>query len=78
MLDELDPEVEWHSVIMGSLSGEATVFRGRGRVRECSATCTRPSASSKSSVVDFRNGKAIRVRTYFDSQQALEAAGLRE
>ena len=34
MLDELDPEVEWHSVIMGSLSGEATVFRGRDGVRE--------------------------------------------
>jgi hypothetical protein len=34
MLDELDPEVEWHSAIMGSLSGEATVFRGRDGVRE--------------------------------------------
>ena len=29
-------------------------------------------------VVDFKNGKAIRVGTYFDFQQALEAAGLSE
>jgi ketosteroid isomerase-like protein len=27
-------------------------------------------------VADFRNGKLIRVRTYLDRQQALEAAGL--
>jgi ketosteroid isomerase-like protein len=28
-------------------------------------------------VADFRNGKVIRVRTYLDRQQALEAVGLR-
>ena len=33
MLKELDPEVEWHSVILGSLRGEATVFRGHDGVR---------------------------------------------
>ena len=34
MLKELDPEVEWHSVILGSLRGEATVFRGHDGIRE--------------------------------------------
>jgi hypothetical protein len=29
-------------------------------------------------VVDFRNDKAIRVRTYLDPKEALEAAGLSE
>ena len=112
MLDELDPEVEWHSAIMGSLSGEATVFRGRDGVREMlrdlyeafgefkveypeirdlgdrlvafgSWTSRGEGSGAETAapvapVVDFRNGKAIRVWTYFDSQQALEAAGLRE
>ena len=112
MLDELDPEVEWHSVIMGSLSGEATVFRGRDGVRDMLRNLyeafdefkveypeirdlgdrlvafgrwtSRGEASGAETaapvapVVDFRNGKAIRVWTYFDSQQALEAVGLRE
>jgi ketosteroid isomerase-like protein len=30
------------------------------------------------SVVDFKDGKAIRVRSYLDHQDAVEAAGLRE
>jgi ketosteroid isomerase-like protein len=30
------------------------------------------------SVVDFRDGKAIRVRSYLDPKDAIEAAGLRE
>ena len=34
MLDELDAEVEWHSAIMGSLGGDATVFCGHVGVRE--------------------------------------------
>jgi hypothetical protein len=29
-------------------------------------------------VVDFQNGKAVRVRSYLDPNDALEAAGLRE
>jgi ketosteroid isomerase-like protein len=112
MLDELDPEVEWHSAIMGSLSGEATVFRGRDGVREMlrdlyeafgefkvdypeirdlgdrlvafgrwtsrGEESGAETAAPVAPVVDFRNGKAIRVWTYFDSQQALEAVGLRE
>ena len=34
MLDELDADVEWHSAILGSLGGEATVHRGHDGVRE--------------------------------------------
>jgi ketosteroid isomerase-like protein len=29
-------------------------------------------------VIEFKNGKAIRVRAYLDPNDALEAAGLRE
>ena len=44
--------------------------RGRGSGMEL--------ASSYASVSDFENGKAIRVRTYLDADEALEAAGLSE
>jgi ketosteroid isomerase-like protein len=112
MLDELDPEVEWQSAVLGSLGGEATVHRGHDGVREMlrdlyeafsefhvqfteirdlgdrvvafgrwitrgeeSGVETTPPLAS---VVDFKNGKAIRVRSYLDHKEALEAAGLRE
>ena len=29
-------------------------------------------------VIDFKNGKAVRYRDYFDPKEALEAAGLQE
>jgi len=34
LLEELDPEVEWHSALHAFLGGEATVFRGHDGVRE--------------------------------------------
>ena len=34
VLEELDPEVEWHSVLHALLGGEQTVFRGHDGVRE--------------------------------------------
>jgi ketosteroid isomerase-like protein len=34
LLQELDPDVEWHSVILASLGGEATVYRGHEGIRE--------------------------------------------
>ncbi len=34
LLEELDPEVEWHPVLQVMLGGEATVYRGHARVRE--------------------------------------------
>ena len=34
MLDELAADVEWHSAILGSLRGEAAVYRGHAGIRE--------------------------------------------
>ena len=34
LLEELDPEVEWHSALHALLSGEQTVFPGHDGVRE--------------------------------------------
>jgi ketosteroid isomerase-like protein len=56
--------------------GDRVVAIGRWITRgeESGVETTPPLAS----VVDFRNGKAIRVRSYLDPNEALEAAGLRE
>jgi ketosteroid isomerase-like protein len=34
MLEELDPEIEWHSALHALLGGQQTVFRGHDGVRE--------------------------------------------
>jgi ketosteroid isomerase-like protein len=34
LLEELDPEVEWHPALPVLVGGEATVYRGHGGVRE--------------------------------------------
>jgi ketosteroid isomerase-like protein len=34
MLEELDPEVEWHPALLASLEGQPTVYRGREGVQE--------------------------------------------
>ena len=114
LLDELDPEVEWHSALSVLLSGRATVYRGHGGVRawfreldevvdEVHVEYTeirdlgdrviaigrirtharegrkRVVTDSPIAVVsDTKNGKAVRVRTYLDPREALEAAGLSE
>jgi ketosteroid isomerase-like protein len=112
LLEELDPDVEWHSAVLRSLRGEATVHRGHDGVREMlrdlyeafsefqvefseirdlgdrvvavgrwitrgeeSGVETTPPLAA---VVDFKNGKAIRVRSHLDPKEALESAGLRE
>jgi ketosteroid isomerase-like protein len=56
--------------------GDRIVAIGRWITRgeESGVETTPPLAS----VVDFRNGKAIRVRSYLDPEQALADAGLRE
>jgi ketosteroid isomerase-like protein len=112
LLEELDPEVEWHPAVLVRFEGEARVYRGhegvremlgdvfealaelyteyseirdlgdrivaighlRMRGRESGAVMELPVAS----VTDLRNGKAIRVWTYLDPREALEAAGLSE
>jgi ketosteroid isomerase-like protein len=112
VLDELDPEVEWHPVLPVLLGGEATVYRGhegarelfrdvyevftefrveistirelddrivaigsmRARGKESGAETESPLAY----VVQFKNGKIIRIHSYLDAREALEAAGLSE
>jgi uncharacterized protein len=112
LLEELDPEVEWHPALEVLMGGEATVYRGHEGVRELLRDAGETlseihvefsniqdlgdqvvaigsiRARGKSSgaetesplgyVAELRNGKAIRIRTYLDPKEALEAAGLRE
>ena len=112
LLEELDPEVEWHPALLVLLGGEATVYRGHEGVRELMREIddvldeihveyseirdlgdrvvaigrlrTRGKASGAetespiATVSDLRNGKSIRIRTYLDPKEALEAAGLSE
>jgi ketosteroid isomerase-like protein len=56
--------------------GERTIAIGRIRTRgrESGVETESPVAA----VTDFKDGKAIRVRTYFDLEEALQAAGLAE
>jgi ketosteroid isomerase-like protein len=109
LLDDFDPEVEWHSALVGLgaevYRGEAGVrelFRdadenftgmvvefaevrdlgdrilalGRLRVRghESGAEAEAPF----NQLVDFKNGKIVRLRSFLDRQEALQAAGLSE
>jgi ketosteroid isomerase-like protein len=112
LLEELDPEIEWHSALSILLSGKATVHRGHAGVREWFReldqvvdeihieytdirdlgdrviaigrirTRGRGSGAVTESpigvVSDTRNGKSVRVRSYLDPAEALEAAGLSE
>jgi ketosteroid isomerase-like protein len=112
LLEEVDPEVEWHPALLASVAGGATVYRGhegvRGWLRDFDEAFPETRyeysqirdlgdrvvgighlwARGKTSgvetdsplgyVVDFRSGKVIRVRTYLDHNEALEAAGLSE
>jgi ketosteroid isomerase-like protein len=112
LLEELDPEVEWHSALSILLSGKATVYRGHAGVREwfreldevldeihveytdirdlgdrviaIGRIRTRGRGSGVvtespiAMVSDTRNGKSVRVRSYLDRAEALEAAGLSE
>ncbi len=112
VVEELDPEVEWHPALLASLEGGATVYRGRegvrewfrdvyedlgeihqeyeeirdlgGRVIAIGHIRTRGKASGAETespiayVVEYKNGKATRIQSYLDPQEALEAAGLSE
>jgi len=112
LLEELDPEVEWHPGVLIPFEGEARVYRGHegvremmgdvfealaeiyteysvirdlgdrivaiGRIRTRGRESGAETESPFGSVTDLRNGKAIRVSTYLDPKEALEAAGLSE
>ena len=56
--------------------GDQTVAIGRIRARGTASKAELESPHG--TVVDFKNGKGIRIRTYLDPQEALEAAGLLE
>ena len=112
LLEEADPEVEWHPALLAPLEGEPTVYRGHegirkffrdvddvlaeikveysdirdlgdrvlaiGRLHTRGNQSGAVSESPIASVSDFKNGKTIRVRTYLDPNEALEATGLSE
>jgi ketosteroid isomerase-like protein len=112
LLNDLDPEVEWHSALLIPFGGEATVSRGHDGVREVLREVfealaeihleyseirdlgnrivgigrirTRGKHSGAvtemafGTITDMKNGKAIRIWTYLDPQEALEAAGVSE
>jgi ketosteroid isomerase-like protein len=112
LLEELDPEVEWHPALPVLVGGEATVYRGHEGVREMlrdlyeafaethvelseirdlgdrlvaiGRTRARGNESGAETespwagVTEYKDGRAIRIRTYLDPNEALEAAGLRE
>jgi ketosteroid isomerase-like protein len=112
VLEDLDPEIEWHPLLQVLLGGEATVYRGhegaRALFRDLDEAFTESEAETSEVrdlgeqviaighlrgrgresgaktetaivwLVEFKNGKAIRVREYLDPKEALEAAGLRE
>ena len=106
LLEELDPEVEWHSAILVPLTGTATVYRGHagvkemfqdfydtfatidvefteirdlgdrvvaiGRIRTRGKESGAETESPWGYVAEFKNGKALRVRTYLHPKDALE------
>ena len=51
---------------------------GIGRIRTRGTASGAATESPFACISDFQNGKSVRVRTYRDPQDALEAAGLRE
>jgi ketosteroid isomerase-like protein len=112
LLEEIDPDVEWHGVMGVMFGGEATVYRGhagvleyicdldegftvrdiqwsefrdlgervvvlghvRGRGRESGIELD----SQYGAVAEFRKGRFITYRDFFDHREALKAAGLKE
>jgi ketosteroid isomerase-like protein len=112
VLEDLDPEVEWHPGLLAPLEGKPTVYQGRDGVREWFRDATdllgeahmdfseirdlgdrilafghyrtRGEASGAeigspiAYVIEYKNGKATRVQSFLDPQEALEAAGLSE
>jgi ketosteroid isomerase-like protein len=109
LLEELDPEVEWHSQVVGMGSevyrgadGIRELFRDidetirgaafdvaeirdlgdrllcMGRLRGQGTASGALAEVSFNQLVEFRNGKALVLRTFLDPKEALEAAGLTE
>ena len=71
--------------VLAELHGEYSDIRdlddrlvGIGQIRTRGEGSGAVTESALAVVVDFKDGKAIRVRTYLDPKEALEAAGLSE
>ena len=74
-LDELVDRLHWEYSEIRDL-GDRVVGIGRFRMRGKGSGAE--TEAPICSVVDFKNDKAIRVRTYLDLKEALAAAGLSE
>jgi ketosteroid isomerase-like protein len=109
LLDEFDPDVEWHSALVGM---GTQVYRGKegvremfrdleenftgmvvefpevrdlgdrvlalGRLRARGHESGVQAEGSFNQLADFKNGKMIRIRSFLNRQEALEAARLSE
>ena len=73
--DELFDKVHWEYAEIRDL-GDRVVGIGRFRMRGKGSGAE--TETPVGSVVAFQNGKAVRVQTYLDPKEALEAAGLSE
>ncbi len=73
--DELFDKVHWEYAEIRDL-GDRVVGIGRFRMRGKGSGAE--TETPVCSVVDFKDGKAIRVRTYLDRNEAFEAVGLSE
>ena len=109
LVEELDPQVEWHSALVGlgtavyrGTEGVRELFRDAdetlegmvfevsevrdlsdrvlalGRLRARGHESGVETDVSFNQVVDFRNGKVLRLRSFLNREDALEAAGLSE
>ena len=112
LVEELDPDVEWHPGIAALVDGGSTVYRGHagaleyfrdldeafaethfelseirdlgsrifatGRFRARGEASGAETETPVALVVEEKNGKARRIQTYLDPEEALEAAGLEE
>jgi ketosteroid isomerase-like protein len=113
LLDELDPEVEWHPAMPEALMGRGpAVYRGHrgirsmfadlydsfaelhidlseirdlgdrtvaiGRLRTRGKESGAQTESPWAGVAEHKNAKFVRIWTYLDPEDVLEAAGLRE
>jgi len=55
VLEELDPEVEWHPALIASLEAEATVYRGHDGVREWFQAASETFPERHTEVEEIRN-----------------------
>ena len=74
-LNELFEKLRWEYSEIRDL-GDRVIAIGHFRMRGKGSGAE--TEAPIGSVVDFKNGKAIQVRTYLDPNEALEAAGLSE